>query len=173
MKKFLFMAFLLVTSLSFSAAAAENEASMVTLKAGTPVCLKTLNDLSSGYLTAGNAVDFMVVNDVRADGIVVIPAGSIAHGTVISASRKSIFGIEGQLQIGVDGCYASDGTFVPLSGGTISASGVNHTVLSVICTLCTLIGLIISGTDAYIPAGATVTPYVAVNVPVTIAAAQL
>ena len=55
------------------------------LEDGTAVSLTLARELSSAKESAGNRVDFVVVDDVKVNGIVVIPKGGTAWGTVVDA----------------------------------------------------------------------------------------
>lgn len=52
------------------------------LRAGEPVRLVLMQRLSSGGSKEGDEVLFLVADDLRSDGTVVVPAGSIARGEV-------------------------------------------------------------------------------------------
>ena len=75
--------FIATSLMSFSAAPYENcEATMVTLRAGTPVSLSLNQTVSSHNVQIGNTVEFIVRSNVTVNGQVVIAAGSIAEGMV-------------------------------------------------------------------------------------------
>lgn len=126
----------------------------VTLKAGTPVSLVTVGNVSSKDAVSGSVIDFKVVSDVIAEGKVVIPAGTIAKGQVSNVSKASALGKGGELSVSVSTINAIDGSLVPLSGSTVSASGKDKVGLAVVCGLCTLVGFLITGEQAEVPAGA-------------------
>ena len=140
----------------------------VTLKAGTPVILATVETLSSKTVVSGNTVDFKVVSDVIVDGNVVIPAGTIAKGQVSNVSKASALGKGGELSVGINNINAVDGTLVPLSGANISASGASKVGLAVVCGLCTLVGFLIPGAQAELPAGAQAQAVVMSNTTVSL-----
>lgn len=56
---------------------------------------------------------------------------------------------------------------VPLSGANVSASGEDRTGLSIVCGLFTLVGFLIPGEPAELPAGTQVNAVVMTNVDVT------
>lgn len=140
----------------------------VTLKAGTPVILATTTNLTSKNVVAGNTVDFRVVTDVIVEGNVVISAGTIAKGQVSNVSKASAVGKGGELSVGINAINAVDGTLVPLSGAQISASGDSKVGLAIVCGLCTLVGFLIPGSQAELPAGAQAQAVVMSNTSVTL-----
>ncbi len=144
-------------------AMAQSNSEPVILKAGTPVNMVTAQRLTSNSCSLGSSVNFIVSNDIQAGGVVVIPSGTIVKGTVYDVSRATVLGIPGRLGVSIDGVYASDGTFVPLTGASVYDEGANNTALAVVCGLFTLIGFIISGETAVIQAGTPVQGIVLVN----------
>jgi len=99
----------------------------------SPVPLKLARELSSAQEAAGNRVDFEVAEDVKVHGLVLIPKGEMAWGTIVDAKPKRRLGRAGKLDVRID-----EGERAPLrasqeskgkgrSGamtGTIIASGV-------------------------------------------------
>ena len=150
-----------------AALAAQNQAQQVVLKAGTPIVLETTGAMSSKDVTSGSTVDFKVVSDVKADGVVVIPAGTIAKGQV-STVKQAALGKGGEITVALNSINAVDGTLVPISGGNASAIGNDKTALAIICGLCTLIGFIIHGEQAVLPAGTQIQAVVMSNSNITI-----
>ena len=140
----------------------------VTLKAGMPISLTTMTNANSDKLSSGSTVDFKVVSDVKVNGDVVIPAGSIAKGQVTHVSKSAALGKGGDLTISINSVNAIDGSMIPVSGATISATGDNNTGLAVVCGLFTLFGFLIPGEAAEIPAGAQVQAAVMANTTITL-----
>ncbi len=151
-----------------AALAAQNQAQQVVLKAGTPIVLETTGAMSSKDVTSGSTVDFKVVSDVKADGVVVIPAGTIAKGQVSTVKQAAALGKGGEITVALNSINAVDGTLVPISGGNASAIGNDKTALAIICGLCTLIGFIIHGEQAVLPAGTQIQAVVMSNSNITI-----
>ena len=136
----------------------------IKLPAGTVVSLETMRILSSETLQTGQMVDLKVTADVKVDGKVVIPAGSIAKGQVTRVSKTRALGREGHLEIQVKSVKAIDGQDIPLSGGTLYKEGQDKQALAIVlglllCILC----LLIEGKDAIIPTGTSVSTNVASN----------
>ncbi len=151
-----------------AATAAQYLEQQVVLKAGTPIILETTSAFSSKETTPGTTVDFKVVSDVKADGLVVIPAGTIAKGQVSSVKRASGLGKGGEITLSLSSINAVDGTLIPISGGNVSAVGNDKTALAIICGLCTLIGFIIHGEQAELPAGTQIQAVVMTNSDITL-----
>src|SRR5262245_45099335 len=59
---------------------------------GTRIALALSRELSSGKESAGNRVDFDVAEEVKVNGIVVIPVGAKAWGTILNAKPKRRMG---------------------------------------------------------------------------------
>ncbi|MFN4255003.1 MAG: hypothetical protein ACK4Q5_08375 [Saprospiraceae bacterium] len=96
----------------------------VTLRAGTSVTLTLNGSFSATDVAVGNALDFMVRNDVTVNGKVLIAAGSPAIGIV----QKVSMGCNGtclNMTIAVEGVQAVDGQTVNLNSipHTINAPG--------------------------------------------------
>ena len=71
----------------------------VVIKAGTIVPLEALKTIRAVEVHEGETVDFKVSRDVTVDEKTVIPAGTLAKGTVYEAKRSTAFGTRGRLGI--------------------------------------------------------------------------
>lgn len=69
------------------------------LQDGTPVLLRFSQNVSSADAHVGDSVNFEVLEDVAVNGILVIPKGSVAVGTVTEAQSKRRRGRAGKLEI--------------------------------------------------------------------------
>lgn len=65
----------------------------------TPIFLRLSRSVSSADAHEGDSVDFEVLEDVTVNGILVIPKGSVAMGTVTEAQSKRRLGRAGRLEI--------------------------------------------------------------------------
>jgi len=140
------------------------------LEDGTPVQLKLARELSSAKEATGNRVDFEVAEDVKANGVVVIPKGEMAWGTIVDAKPRRRLGRAGKLDVRIDEVRLADGERVALrasqeskgkgrSGamtGAIIASGVLFFPVAPLF-------LFIHGKDVVIAKGAPVTAYIDQN----------
>lgn len=69
----------------------------VTLSANAAVPLRFVTTISSGTHTRGQQFDLEVTDDINVNGVIVIPAGSIALGEVVHADRARGLGKAGEL----------------------------------------------------------------------------
>lgn len=138
------------------------------IRGGTSIAFETVNPLSSRTAYTGGVVDLRVLSDVIVDGQVVISRGTIAQGAVVQSSKATVLGIGGDLTIVPVSVNAVDGTSIPLSGGSRSAVGSSKTALAIVCGCFTLLGLLIPGEQAYIPAGTILNATVVTNIPVSV-----
>ena len=134
----------------------------VTLRGGTPIPMQLSTTVNSKNVTVGQVIDFRVTRDIQADGVTVIPAGSIAKAQVVRAKKNGILGKEGELQLSINSVIAVDGTQVMLSGGSLSDEGSDKLILSIF--LCFLI----KGGSAELPAGMECTPSVSGNTVISV-----
>lgn len=137
------------------------------LKAGTMVSLELVSAVTSD-MKAGQTVDFRVTSDVKADGVVVIPAGAIAKGQVLSASKNKLLGGPGEVTVQVKSVNAVDGTRVALSGSSLTAEGDSQLVLSIVLTLLCWLGFLLKGGKGIIATGTTFDATVAANTDIAI-----
>jgi hypothetical protein len=89
-------------------------AQILTVQDGTPVRLRLMQAVSSADAQAGQTVDFEVSEPVVNQGVVVIPKGALAFGTVTKAEQKRRFGRAGALEISVESVRLADGARAPL-----------------------------------------------------------
>lgn len=139
----------------------------VVLKTGTMVGLELINEVTSD-MKAGQTIDFRVTNDVKADGVVVIPAGSVAKGQIISASKNQLLGIQGDVTVQVKSVNAIDGTKVALSGSSFTSEGNNKTVTAIVLTVLCFFGFLLKGGDGIILPGTIFDATVAYNTDVVL-----
>ena len=86
--------------------ASAQEASAISARlavpAGTPVELRLAENVSSAHAHVGDPLKFVVVRDVNVAGFTVIPAGTVASGSVTGVMRKRFLGIGGRVALKVD-----------------------------------------------------------------------
>jgi hypothetical protein len=97
------------------------------LQDATPVKLRLNRNVSSADAHEGDSVDFEVLEDVAANGIVVIPKGSVAIGTVTEAQPKRRMGRAGKLEMVLDYVRLAD-TEKAAVRAVKDAKGGSHTV---------------------------------------------
>lgn len=139
-----------------------NSTPKVILKAGTAVELELLNTISSEFALPGTSVDFRVVNDIEADGQVVVKAGQIVSGQVINASKSKAIGKPGYVEIKINSIKSENGKSIYLTQNNLSREGKDKTALSIVLgvVIC-LLFLLIKGENASIPAGERILTYTA------------
>lgn len=151
-----------------STASAANPAGEVILKAGTSIPLELVSTITSKNISSGSIIDFRVLSDVKADGKIVVPAGSLAKGQVSRVKKNSMFGGAGELEVAVRSVTAVDGTNIFLSSSSLSDEGDSRVVISVVLFLVCLLGFLIKGGSAEIPAGTQCTATVGSNTSIAI-----
>lgn len=72
------------------------------LSTNTPITLAALEEISSSGLQVGTRVRFSVAEDVVSKGMIVIPRGALASGTVTWKTGKAIGGKSGKFEVTFD-----------------------------------------------------------------------
>ena len=139
----------------------------VTIKGGTIVPLESTVKIKAADVNVGQTVDFRVSRDVLVDGIVAIPSGTIAKGTVYEAKRSTAFGTKGRLGIKVRYLTLPSGDNISFASSDIYIQGQNRTALSVVVFIFTLLPFP-CGSKAVMPLGYEFDATVANNTTVTI-----
>lgn len=139
----------------------------VTIKGGTIVPLESTAKIKAADVNVGQTVDFRVSRDVLVDGIVAIPCGTIAKGTVYEAKRSTAFGTKGRLGIKVRYLTLPSGENISFASSDIYIQGQNRTALSVVVFFFTLLPFP-CGSKAVMPLGYEFDATVANNTTVTI-----
>ena len=139
----------------------------VTIKGGTIVPLESTAKIKAADVNVGQTVDFRVSRDVLVDGIVAIPCGTIAKGTVYEAKRSTAFGTKGRLGIKVRYLTLPSGDNISFASSDIYIQGQNRTALSVVVFIFTLLPFP-CGSKAVMPLGYEFDATVANNTTITI-----
>jgi hypothetical protein len=139
-------------------------ASELVLRHGTRVPMQTVKPLSSKRALQGQRFDLEVREDVRVDGLLVIPKGARGVGEVSRVVTKGMMGKPGKLEVRVLFVEAG-GRQIRLDGKASDkgASGAAPVVL-----LAPLIGLdaaFVTGKSAVIPAGSAIDGFVYQDLP--------
>jgi glucose/arabinose dehydrogenase len=142
-----------------STAVAPAAQSEVTLPSNTEVILRMTDDLTTkgGKIEVGHVFRLTVAFDVRAQGVVVIPAGTPATGEVTMRTGKAVFGKSGKMdvelrqidlygrRIPVTGKYRQEG-----EGNTLAAVGAVFLAAGL---------MFVTGKSAVIPRGRELVAY--------------
>ena len=135
---------------------------------GTPIKLRLAENLSSADAHAGQEIPFECVDEVQVDGVVVLPKGSAAVGTVTEAESKRTMGRAGKLDIAISYARLKDNEKVALRA-TKEAKGGSHTGAmagAMVATVALSFGLaaplflFMKGKDITIPQGTEITAFV-------------
>ena len=110
-------AVLLVVTVLMSYASAQEMSAIparLTIPDGTPVELRLAENISSAHARIGDPLDFVVVRAVSVEGLTVIPAGTMASGSVTGVKRKRFLGIGGRVALKLDSVELVNGDRVGL-----------------------------------------------------------
>ena len=137
------------------------------LEDGTKVPLTLGRELSSGKEVTGNRVDFIVAEDILVKGLVVIPKGSQAMGTIVQAQGKRRMGRAGKLDVSLEEVRLADGQRAKLRASEeVKGKGRQGVMTGAMIATGVLffpaapVFLLMKGKDVVIPQGAPVTSYV-------------
>jgi hypothetical protein len=75
---------------------------------GTEVRLRLLDAISSATATQGQRFNLELDDDIRVDGVVVVPRGAMALGTVVHAKKRGFMGKGGELNVMIDYLLVND-----------------------------------------------------------------
>jgi hypothetical protein len=137
------------------------------LQDGTPLKLRLTRNVSSADATVGQSVDFEVLDEIVLNGIVVIPKGGTAIGTVTEAVPKRRMGRAGKLEIALDYVRLADTEKAPIravksakGGSHVGAMTVGIVATGLVFFPAAPLFLLMHGKDITVPKGAEVTGYV-------------
>jgi hypothetical protein len=129
------------------------------LKEGELVALKFAADLNSKTARAGDPVEFLLDDDLKVGGSIVVPKGAHAVATVTDAKKAGMMGKPGELSVQMQ--YLVSGSNHVRIRGTKGREGDSKTGETVALTiLFGPIGLIKHGKNVDLPAGTALTAYV-------------
>lgn len=142
------------------------------LRVGTPVPLKMSETITTKgkQLRVGYRVHLEVAEDIKLNGVTVIPAGSPAMGEITDVRNKGMWGKSGRINGRL--LYVTvNGRQIRLSGqfddkGVTGTAGVVAAVVFV-----PVVGFFTTGTSATIPIGGAVNGFIDEDVPLTMVAA--
>jgi len=137
------------------------------LQEGTPVKLRLSRNVSSADAHEGDSVDFEVLEDVAASGIVVIPKGSVAIGSVTEAQPKRRMGRAGKFEMVLDYVRLADTEKAAIravkdakGGSHVAGMTVGIVAAGLLFFPAAPFFLFMHGKDITIPKGAEVTGYI-------------
>src|SRR6266567_4623033 len=137
------------------------------LEDGTPIKLRTSRTISSADAHVGDTLDFEVLEEITADGILLIPKGGIAWGTVTEAQPKRRMARGGKLDVNIDSVRLVDGEKAPLravkdvkGGGHTGAMTGAMVGTAIVFFPAAPLFLFMHGKDITIPKGTEITAYI-------------
>jgi hypothetical protein len=143
---------------------------------GTPIKLRLGRTLSSADEKVGNEVDFDTLEEVTINGVVIIPKGSIATGTITEADHKKNMGRAGKMDVNIDSVRMADGEKAALrataggkAGGHVGAMTGAIVATSIVFFPAAPLFLFMHGKDLVIPKGTEITAYMNGDTPLTMA----
>jgi PEGA domain len=149
------------------------------LEDGTPIKLRIAQTVSSADAHVNDRVEFEVLEEVRISGVLIIPKGGIALGTVTEAQPKRRMARGGKLEIVMDSVRLTDGEKAALratkggnGGGHTGAMTAGIVATALVCIVCAPLFLLMHGKDITIPKGTEVPTFVDGNLPLNLAKFQ-
>lgn len=137
------------------------------LEDGTPIKLRLQRTISSANALIDERVDFDVLEEVKVNGTLVIPKGSIALGTVTAAQPKRRMARGGKLDINIDSVRLANGEKAALravknlsGGGHAGAMTGAMVITSLVVWPAAPFFLFMHGKDVTVPKGTEITAYV-------------
>lgn len=137
------------------------------LEDATPVRLRFNRTVSSADAHVGDTVDFEVLDDISVNGVLVIPKGGLAFGTVTEAQPKRRMARGGKLEINIDYVKLLDGGKAALravkggsGGGHTGAMTAGIVATGIVFFPAAPFFLFMHGKDLTLPKGAELTAYV-------------
>jgi hypothetical protein len=137
------------------------------IKEGTILTVELLDGLSSKLSKTGEIFRMKSKHDVTVDGNVVIPAGSMAYGTITYAEPRRMLGQPGELYYRVDYLKVGEQQIkIRASRGGEGKDATGSTVALV--ALFGVFGMFKKGKDIEVPAGTAFEVYIAENATVSL-----
>ena len=141
----------------------------VSLTAGTPIQLATMNSISSAKASVGQLINFTVVDDIVAEGEVVIEKGSIATGQIERVNHAKGLGKAGFVEVRIKSVQTVDGQNVFLSDGNVYKEGADNSTTAILLgVLICILFLTMKGGEAYIPSQYVVNAMISTNAQVVV-----
>ena len=110
-------AYLLLTMFLMPCAPAQEMSAIparLTIPDGTPIKLQLAESVSSAHARIRDRLDFVIVRDVSVGGFAVIPAGTVARGSVTGVKHKRFLGIGGNIALKLNSVEVVNGDRVGL-----------------------------------------------------------
>jgi len=108
----------------------------LTIPDGTPIKLQLAENVSSTHARIGDSLNFVVVRDVNVGGFTVIPAGTMARGSVTGVKGRRFLGIGGNVALKLDSVELVNGDRVNLRA-RMDVKGRSRTRLMAVAMIAT------------------------------------
>jgi len=143
-------------------------AGTIKIHEGTPLRLQLAEQLTSANAVVGQRFSLKLEEDLRVDGQLIAPQGTMAVGSVVNSKKKGMMGRAGELDVRLDYLMVGD-QHLPLraTSSQTGKSGVGATVA--LTVLFGPIGLLKHGKDVVMPQGMEVPAFVDQSIDLTVA----
>lgn len=128
--------------------ASPGQAQPVTMEAGTIVSVEVMENIHSSFNTQGEIVYMQVVDEVRVDGMTVLPKGARVEAEVGGVEGTGMMGKAGGITFHPIRILAVDGQWLPLDPTNFGDAGEGAGVGAII-----FIGIFAKGRPGFIPRG--------------------
>lgn len=110
-------------ALSVSAQQVNSTTAPLTIPDGTPIELRLVESVSSNHAHKGDRLNFIVVKDVDLDGYTLVPAGTIARGTITQVKGKRFAGVGAKISLRLDSVELPGGETLKLRASKVVKGG--------------------------------------------------
>lgn len=128
-------------------------AATTTLRAGTIVTCTFSDAVDPMTVTIGQRISLTVAQAVKVGDVTVIEAGAPVQAEITHAQKKGAVGKPATIGVRLLSVAAVDGTVVAISGQKVIEGESKQTTALVVTILCCVLGLLMQGGEATIPAG--------------------
>ena len=156
MKNLFITILLLVPSIIF----AQTDTTNVVLQEGTMIKAALTQDISGKEVSVGQAVDFVLSEDVTLNDKIIVPKGARIIGAVTEAERSKALGKKGKLAFSIDYLYLGNGKIVKLRGQTEKNLNGSGAAVVAGAILLSPVALLFHGKNAKYEKGEVFTAYV-------------
>jgi hypothetical protein len=126
------------------------------LPAGTPIVISFDSAITPLTHSLGQRVSLRVAEPVKVDGKTVIEAGAVVVAEISRSQKKGAVGKPAVIGISLLSVTTVDGSSIAISGQKVVEGENKQTTSLVVTIICCVLGLIMKGGDAEIPAGTQV-----------------
>ena len=131
-------------------------AETLTLRSGAVVKCTVSEDISPVTTTVGQRITLRVSEAVKVNGVTVIEAGAPVQAEVTQAQKQGSIGKPAIIGISLRSVTAVDGDVIALSGQKVLEGESKQSTSLVVTILCCVLGLLMKGGPASIPAGTNI-----------------